>query len=360
MVVGSASFSGRNAHRGGLKMAHIVIGMALMLVITMLTQLVFLSRSSRRPPGSPPISSLATRGTTSFRKVFPTRLPEHDDVGSLSLMPTEPPYRVAVIVVYIGSSLPVWFDAFAQTAAISGATFDWLLFVTKIPSRQTPSNVKIIKLSEHALFSQFAKLVRSQTLPPPYEGHNKAGVMQQLLTSKSYLMVEFKPAFGFIFSDFLTSYTHWAYADIDQLLGRMHPLINAELLNNYDIYTSSFGDNFRMYMRGQLTIHRNTHVPTNLFWGCVHFSNFTSLLTNYLASGNRTWHFESAEGCYSKVVADAIVAKQVSVYVGATQATDAFGAPFTDRESILMNNHLFRCYSEPLSRSYTDAEERLL
>jgi hypothetical protein len=318
--------------------------------------------------------------------------------ASASATPTAQ-VRVGIIVVYVGTSLPAWFDAFAQTAAYSDGPnpdndviFEWLLFVTKIPPRHTPKNVKIIQLSDDDLFAHFAKLVdthipteqefvnnqkewrtnkRSARRPiarlgAPYGSFDTVGVIRHLLTSRSYLMVEFKPTFGFLFAAHLAPYTHWAYADIDQLVGRLNPLITTDMLQQHDIYTSTFGDNFRLYMRGQLTIHKNTHIPTNILWrGCEHFTNFGTHLVEYLASDNKTWGFESAEGCYSKVVSDAIMNKHpyipraankhsVSVYFAATQATDAFGAPFTDRESVLLNKHLMRCYTQPLGVVYTE------
>lgn len=350
----------------GRRISVIIIGLATVLLITVIGQMFLLFKDSQ------PITSngKASLSKSPLIRSVATQLPARKDDALSIVAPSDKPHpqtavyptrvqgtRVAIIVIYVGSSLPAWFDAFAQTAAISDALFDWLLFVTKAPLRRTPRNVKMIQLTEDEIFAHFSKLVDGP-LDEPFRTYDTTGVIKHLLTTRSYLMVEFKPALGYLFSDYLHGYTHWAYADIDQLLGRMHPLISVEILNNYDIYTSCFGDNFRMYMRGQLTIHKNNAVATNLFKGCAHFTEFKHLLTEYLRSGNRSWHFESAEGCYSRVVADAMLNdKQVKVYFGATQATDAYGAPFTDRETILLNNNLIRCYTKPLDDMYTDADE---
>jgi hypothetical protein len=355
------------------------------------------------PPPSPALTQALTQHTNT-----PIRTQAPQETQAIPLIqqtqPQKGPVRVGIVVVYVGNALPPWFDAFTHTAAYSAANhdidnedvvvFEWLLFVTQIPPRQPPKNVKMIRVTEDELFAHFAQLVDTDVpteeefvqfqhdvtanhnkkamsrsiarLPEPYSGYDTVGVIKHLLTTRSYSMVEFKPTFGYLFADYLASYTHWAYADIDQLLGRLNPLISADILRKHDIYTATFGDNFRLYMRGQLTIHKNTYIPTNILWrGCEHFTNFGDHLVDYLKSGNRSWAFESAEGCYSKVVADAIMNRHpyiprsadkhsVSVYFGATQATDVFPSPFTDRETILLNKHLMRCYTQPLNPIFTD------
>ena len=34
-----------------------------------------------------------------------------------------------------------------------------------------------------------------------------------------YILVEYKPAFGHIFADYLTEYSHWGYSDFDVVFG---------------------------------------------------------------------------------------------------------------------------------------------
>ena len=48
-------------------------------------------------------------------------------------------------------------------------------------------------------------------------------------------MAEYKPAFGVVFEDFLTGYSHWGYCDLDMVLGNLPFFIEAEELTNYDI-----------------------------------------------------------------------------------------------------------------------------
>lgn len=208
--------------------------------------------------------------------------------------------RVACIIPYIGSSLPVWFDAFAFSALSSSPMFDYLIFVTEVPNRELPSNVRIIQISRNDFYERIARLDLSDV--SEYTLQQNMISAERLMTLFPYALVEFKPCLGVIFSDHLTTYSHWALADLDVLVGKMQTMITPSILNQYDIYTSSFGDNFRLYMRGQLAIHKNTEYVNNIWRGCHHLSHLTERFKSFRDSGFKVWKFQSAEGCYSSVV----------------------------------------------------------
>lgn len=53
-----------------------------------------------------------------------------------------------------------------------------------------------------------------------------------------YYIVEFKPALGWLFREYLGGYTHWAYGDLDVLFGDMRRgWLEPEELKNFDIIT---------------------------------------------------------------------------------------------------------------------------
>lgn len=208
--------------------------------------------------------------------------------------------RVACLIPYIGSSLPPWFDAFAFTAQSSAPLFDYFIFVTEVPDRELPSNVKLIRMLPADLHDRIARIDNKKSTLKEFE---RTVLSVKLLIERfPYVLVEFKPCFGYIFADYIQPYSHWAIADLDVLVGNTHNAITPEMLNQYDIYTSSFGDNFRFYMRGQLTIHNNNDYTNNLWRGCRHLSHLSDRLQTFYNSGMRSWNFQSAEGCYSAVV----------------------------------------------------------
>jgi hypothetical protein len=135
------------------------------------------------------------------------------------------------------------------------------------------------------------------------------------------------------------------------LLGRVSSFLSEDILQKYDVYTSSFSDSNRMYMRGQLTIFRNHPFMNQLWKQCPHFPTITTRMEHFFQSEpnlnakTKGWKFQSAEGCISKIVTDQ---RNLTIYVAATQISDAFHAPLSEKESIIIGSSLIRCYKSPI------------
>lgn len=54
----------------------------------------------------------------------------------------------------------------------------------------------------------------------------------------------------------MQGYSHWAYSDLDIAFGDLPRWITTEELTDFDIVTYGFGDQSRVYLRGQFTIHK--------------------------------------------------------------------------------------------------------
>jgi hypothetical protein len=150
--------------------------------------------------------------------------------------------------------------------------------------------------------------------------------------------------------DYITEYTHWGYSDIDILMGRPSPFITEEMLSTYDVYTISFGDNERYYMRGQLTIMKNSEKTNNLWKKCHDLAHIGERLRHFYTHVNISrrmdgWRFESAEGCISHVVAHERGIKALST---TNLLSDAFKADHVEKESMLIGGTVLRCYESPL------------
>ena len=131
-------------------------------------------------------------------------------------------------------------------------------------------------------------------------------------------------------------------------MGRASAFVTKDLIDSYDIYTSSFGDTNRMYMRGQLTIIRNSDRVNDLWRKCQYFPTLTRRVDAFLQtypkyadSRSKGWRLYSAEGCISRVFADE---PGLTIVVDPTQISDAFRARNADRESFLLGSALLRCY----------------
>ena len=65
-----------------------------------------------------------------------------------------------------------------------------------------------------------------------------------------YYMVEFKPALGWVFREYLEKYTHWAYGDLDVFFGDLTKgWLEASEMREYDVVT------YRSNNRRTLIVH---------------------------------------------------------------------------------------------------------
>ena len=120
-----------------------------------------------------------------------------------------------------------------------------------------------------------------------------------------YVFVEFKPAIGHIFA----SLAHWGYADLDIAFGDLPRWISEDELTDYDIVTYGYGDQNRVYLRGQFTFHKNTERVNQLWreWReCSYLSSMDDRFAQVVA-GKKKLRVESAEGCYSAAYSAAIL-----------------------------------------------------
>jgi hypothetical protein len=241
-----------------------------------------------------------------------------------------PKNRLAIVIPYLapeaGSpTFPPYFDLFAMSAAGSAQDVDYLIFHCFIPpnllpdEKDLPTNVKLIDLNtkEHDEKTKgsgcdMAKLFTRVTDERQSNQQMKMSLskLQSMLSRQiihlPYILVEYKPAFGHIFADYLKDYSHWGYSDLDVVFGDMSRWIDQDEWTDYDIVTYGFGDQDKLYLRGQFTFHRNDPTYINQLWrGCKYLSEMDVRYAN-----PDTLKFESAEGCYSQAV---ITKKDVKV-----------------------------------------------
>ena len=263
---------------------------------------------------------------------------------------------------------------------------DWYIFCTDLHKHDLPPNVHMIHMRKDELYNLIAlQLYTSEgDTFKSLRGHPGSAKaedtitfdtlkrsLQVLIEEQPYMLVELKPMLGAIFQDYISSYSHWGYADVDTALGKMNNLLTPEILRKFDIYTISFGDTFRYYMRGQLTIHRNDDYINNIWKSCSSLNQLRSRLISYMKSRRKMemkmedlketvtkggkfqrmknkikaqWHFVSAEGCYSKAVA---MHPNVSVMVAPGQLSEAFNGADNRKEWLQVGDTLMRCYLHP-------------
>ena len=246
-------------------------------------------------------------------------------------------HRIAIVIPYFSSandpSLPPYFDLFAQSAGGSAELVDFLIFHTGLPPHllpdpaSLPSNVKLIDLRSTTKLAELLLRVTDRRT----EGSLKANSMDRsklttmiakTIEHHPYVLVEYKPAIGHIYSDYLKEYSHWGYSDLDIIWGDLPRWVSTEELTDWDIVTYGFGDQDRVYLRGQFTFHKNKDLVNQLWRGCAYLSE-ADVRYSKLLKGSEQFKLESAEGCYSAAV---LHSDDISVKYTVKALTDAEGA----------------------------------
>ncbi|KAJ1434477.1 hypothetical protein B484DRAFT_326088, partial [Ochromonadaceae sp. CCMP2298] len=209
--------------------------------------------------------------------------------------------------------------------------------------RHTPPNVHLVRLTKREFFQRLAHLDANYSSTAQGRATLES-YFQYVIDMHPYILVELKPSLGFLFSDFVRGYSHWAYADLDLLVGRLSLQITAQELQ-HDIVTLTFGDNYRLYLRGQMTIHANKPHLNSLWQGCAHLATIGQRMETFFAPNGR-WAFQSAEGCYSKVAADM---PGLSILYLPVQLSDAFKGTVDQKETIVVGAALLRCFEQPIT-----------
>lgn len=221
-------------------------------------------------------------------------------------------HRLAIVIPFIGEgpeAVPPYLELFCTAAAGSAALVDFLLIHSGVldgyHGDNCPDNVRFISLSTIDEFARhLVRVVDHKAEEDIALGGSRdmlAKILAKHIIKYPYVLVEFKPALGHIFADFLQGYTHWGYSDLDILFGDLERWITPDELNEFDIVTYGYGDQNRIYLRGQFTFHKNDDKINQLWRLCDYLSDMDKRF-NDVMSGEKHLHFESAEGCYSSAV----------------------------------------------------------
>ena len=153
-----------------------------------------------------------------------TRLPES----------SQPSRRICIVIVFLGA-WPAWIQYFLQSCS-HNPQFKWLIFGNAPPIDPIPDNVQLVAIDQPAL----EQLV-SAKLAVPWK------------MARGYKLVDLKPAYGHIFSEWLEGYEFWGYTDMDVIYGRLADFVTPAILQTHDIITGN-----DKVLVGHFTLLRNT------------------------------------------------------------------------------------------------------
>ena len=135
--------------------------------------------------------------------------------------------KIVVIGCYFGklrSDYKTWLKSCSYNSSI-----DWLIF-SDCKWEDLPSNVKVV----NSTFSDFASKVKSC-------------FDFDICLENAYKLCDYKPAYGYIFSEYIKGYDFWGYCDFDMIFGDIRKFISEEVLEEYD----------KIYHLGHLSLYRN-------------------------------------------------------------------------------------------------------
>ena len=140
--------------------------------------------------------------------------------------------KIAIVICYYGK-FPWYFDFYLHSVSFNPSV-DILIITDLQRPAYCPDNVHFIKMS----MDEVRVLASS-----------KMGF--EVKIDHPYKFCDLKPAYGYIFSDILQSYSFWGIGDIDVIYGNIREFITEELLSVYDVisvrteYISAFFCLFR-------------------------------------------------------------------------------------------------------------------
>lgn len=175
-------------------------------------------------------------------QVYQSRM-EHTIIEAMAMQKrsnTNMDSTICLIIPYFGK-WPVYLDLFFYTVAKQDH-FQVILFSDIDYDGELPQNVKMI----HFTLDEFNQLAS-----------HRLGFGISL--KNPYKLCDFKPAYGFIFQDYISDYSHWAFGDLDLIYGRISEILPA---NWFDYDVLSFREE---WISGSFSVMKNTSYINTLF-----------------------------------------------------------------------------------------------
>lgn len=144
--------------------------------------------------------------------------------------------KCCFIIPYFGK-LPSYFRIFTKTCE-KNKNYDWLIFTDDNIDFRLPDNVIVKRMAYGELQELINKKMKFKC--NFYEPHK---------------LCDYKPAYGYIFEDYIKDYKFWGHCDIDIILGDMDKFITDEMLNTYD----------KIFCLGHMILYKNNYENNRTF-----------------------------------------------------------------------------------------------
>ena len=215
-----------------------------------------------------------------FLQVPPLLLEEHAEQF-------HQPVKARIAVLHVWSSeaplAPPFFQYWLASALANHRIADFLLFV---PDEATAARLRrlmpaVSSNSSGLSSSNNIRLHVVGDLPDFYHSRIGPTLDEAKYKVSGRTISRLKPMLGYVFEDYIGEeyYSHWAWADMDLILGNLTKFLSRPLAEGYDVITMSTaeqlrhknwsthmcGGNFGIAMAGQLAVFANNNETRNYF-----------------------------------------------------------------------------------------------
>ena len=144
--------------------------------------------------------------------------------------------KVTFLIPYFGK-LPNYFDLFLKSCEYN-RKYSWIVFTDDETFHKWPDNVLYIRMT----FDELKEKIQSK-------------FDFAIKITEPHKLCDYKPAYGYIFEEYLDETDYWGHCDIDTILGNMDAFLDDLLKQDY----------VKLFCLGHMEIYRNTHENNRVF-----------------------------------------------------------------------------------------------
>lgn len=157
---------------------------------------------------------------------------------------------ICIMGLYFGKmrpDFPMWLRS-----CEANPTINWII-ISDQSCLDLPKNVHLVKMS----FDECRQKIQSK-------------FDFQISLESPYKLCDYKPAYGYIFDEYLEQYDFWGYCDFDMLFGDIRHFITDEILDKND----------KILQFGHLSLYRNVKENNKLFMLSNQRLNYTEVFSS--------------------------------------------------------------------------------
>lgn len=145
--------------------------------------------------------------------------------------------KKAVFIIPYYGKFPNYFQLFLNSCEKNNE-YNWLIITDNEEKYKYPNNVKVIKKT----FDEIKKIIQ-----------NKFNFEISLETP--YKFCDYRPAYGYIFEEYIQGYNYWGYCDVDLIWGNINNFLKEHIFKRYE----------KIFVNGHMSLYKNTYINNRRF-----------------------------------------------------------------------------------------------